>query len=111
MTDVVTFNDFQKLDIALGTIIAVAVVEGADKLLQLTVEVGEEAPRQIISGIRAYFDDPHVLVGVQCPFLLNIAPRTIRGHTSHGMILAADRDAVFALLQPSAPLPDGTRVH
>ena len=111
MKEAIQFDDFMQLDIALGTIVAVAVVPETDKLLKLTVEVGEEAPRQIISGIRAYFADPQELVGVQCPFLLNIAPREIRGLVSHGMILAADHEALFSLLRATPPLPNGTRVH
>jgi methionyl-tRNA synthetase len=111
MKEEIQFDDFAKLDIALGTIAAVEVVPETDKLLQLTVEVGEESSRQIISGIREYFTDPQELVGVQCPFLLNIAPRKIRGLVSHGMILAADHEALFSLLRSTPPLPNGTRVR
>lgn len=85
-------------------------VEGADKLLRLTVDFGEEHPRQIISGIRAYYEDPQALVGKKCPFLTNLVHRTIRGFESEGMLLAASRDGVFALLLPSVELPVGTRV-
>ncbi len=111
MKEIISYDDFAKLDIALGTITEVAYVEGADKLLKLTVDVGEEAPRQIISGIREYFEDISVLVGKQCPFILNLQVRVIRGLESQGMILAADHEATFALLHPSAALPAGTRVH
>jgi methionine--tRNA ligase beta chain len=111
MKDIITYEVFSQLDIALGTITAVEIVEGADKLLKLTVSVGEEHPRQIISGIREYFDDVQSLVGKQCPFLLNLQPRVIRGLESQGMILASDHKERFALLQPSVGLPDGTRIH
>lgn len=109
--EIISYDDFAKLDIAIGTIIAVEVVEGADKLLKLTVDVGEEQPRQIISGIREFFDDIQTLVGMKCPFLINLQPRTIRGLESQGMILAADTEDAFALLNPTADLPSGTRVH
>ena len=114
---VISYDDFAKLDIALGTIISVEVVEGADKLLRLMVDVGEKdgdavaVPRQIISGIREYFDDVQFLVGKQCPFLLNLEPRTIRGYESQGMILASEHDGVFALLIPHNELPTGTRIN
>lgn len=108
--EIISYEEFAKLDIALGIIIAVAVVEGADKLLQLSVDVGEETPRQIISGIREYFEDAQSLVGIQCPFILNLQPRIIRGLESQGMILAASSDAVLALLIPHNQLPAGTRV-
>jgi len=107
----ITYEDFSKLEIRIGHIISAEVVAGSDKLLQLMVEVGEAAPRQIISGIKKYFPDPQVLVGRSCPFLLNIEPREIYGLESQGMILASDHDNIFALLEPSQMLPPGTIVH
>lgn len=108
--EIISYEDFAKLDIALGIILSVEVVEGTDKLLKLMVAVGEEEPRQIISGIREYFEDIQILVGKQCPFLINLQPRVIRGLESQGMILAAEHDSVFALLIPHNQLPAGTRV-
>ncbi len=107
----ISYDDFAKLDIALGIITAVEIVEDTDKLLKLTVDVGEAEPRQIISGIRTYFEDPQELVGRQCPFLVNLQPRVIRGLESQGMILAAEKDEVFALLNPHNLLPPGTRIN
>lgn len=109
--ETISYDDFAKLEIKIGTITAVEIVEGADKLLKLTVEVGEESPRQIISGIRMFFSDPQELVGKQCPFLTNLAPRTIRGLESQGMILAAGGDPTFSLLYPAVPLTPGTIVR
>lgn len=109
--EMISYDDFAKLDIAIGVITSVEVVEGADKLLRLLVDVGEEEPRQIISGIREYFDDIQILVGKQCPFLLNLEPRVIRGLESQGMILAASHEDIFALLIPHNELPAGTRVN
>ena len=106
----ITYDDFAKLDAAVGEILTVDVVEDADKLLRLTVDVGEAEPRQIISGIRLFFEDPQELVGKKCPFLLNLEPRTIRGFESQGMILAAEHDGVFALFNPHNDLPNGTRI-
>lgn len=111
MKEIISYDDFAKLDIAIGTIISVEVVEDADKLLKLTVDVGEETPRQIISGIREYFEDVQILVGKQCPFLVNLQPRVIRGFESQGMILAASNDEVFSLFHPSEELPAGTRIR
>ncbi len=107
----ITYDDFAKLEIKIGTITAIEVVPEADKLLKLTVDLGEETPRQIISGIREFFADPQELVGRQCPFLANLAPRTIRGYESQGMILAASANEVFSLLHPGTPLPPGTIVR
>lgn len=111
MKDIITYEDFAKLDIVIGKIVSAEVVPEADKLLRLLVEVGEEKPRQIISGIRTYFANPDELVGKQCPFILNLEPRVIRGFESQGMVLAADREGVFSLLVPTPELPAGTRVH
>jgi methionyl-tRNA synthetase len=107
----VTYNDFAKLKMAIGTIIAVEVVPEADKLLKLTVDVGEESPRQIISGIRTFFTDPTELVGRQAPFLLNLESRVIRGLESQGMILAAGDGETFGLLTPHVVLAPGTAVR
>lgn len=110
MKDIISYEEFSKLDIAIGEIAAVEIVEDADRLLKLTVDIGEETPRQIISGIREYFDDPQSLVGQKCPFLINLEPRTIRGLESQGMILAASAEGKLALLSPTADVPPGTRI-
>ena len=107
----ITYDDFAKLDIRIGTITAVEIVENADKLLRLSVDLGEEAPRQIVSGIRMYFDDPQEIVGRQCPFVANLEPRVIRGLESQGMIMAASTEDTFALLNPHVVLPPGTKVN
>lgn len=117
----ISYDDFAKLEVKIGTILSVEIVEGADKLLKLMVDVAETreegedavqvpAPRQIISGIREYFEDPQTLVGKQCPFLVNLEPRVIRGFESQGMILAASTDAGFALLHPDREIGAGARV-
>lgn len=106
----ISYDDFAKLDIRIGTITSVAIVEGSDKLLCLQVDFGSET-RQIVSGIRMFFADPQTLVGTQCPFLCNLEPRTIRGVESQGMILAAGDDAAFSLLHTAVTVPPGTSVR
>jgi methionyl-tRNA synthetase len=107
----INYDDFAKLEIRIGEITAVEVVPDADKLLKLTVDVGEERPRQIISGIRMFFEDPQILVGKKCPFLINLEHRTIRGLESEGMILAAStEEGLFSLLTLSQDLPPGSKV-
>lgn len=106
----ISYQDFAKLEIKIGTICSVEVVPDADKLLRLEVDFGEEERRQIVSGIRTYFDDIQILVGKQCPFITNLEPRTIRGLVSDGMILAASTDELFSLLHPSGELPPGTKL-
>lgn len=105
-----TIDDFQKIEIKVGTVISATPVEGADKLYILQVDLNEEKPRQILSGIREYVQ-PEDLVGKQFPFVTNLAPRMLRGHESQGMILAGSDDNGLALLNPSKPLVNGTRLR
>lgn len=105
-----TIDDFQKIEIKLGTVVSVSVVEGADKLYILSVDLGEEKPRQILSGIREYVQ-PEELLNKQFPFVTNLAPRILRGHESQGMILAGSDADSFALLQPTKNLTNGTRLR
>ena len=105
-----TIDDFQKIEIRLGTVLSVDVVEGADKLYILKVDIGEETPRQILSGIRE-FVQPDVLLGKQFPFVTNLAPRMLLGYESQGMILAGSAGELFSLLVPTMTLPNGTRLR
>lgn len=105
-----TIDDFSKLEIRIGTVTEATIVEGADKLYKLTVDLGELEPRQILSGIREYVSTED-LVGKQFPFVANLAPRTIRGLVSNGMILAGNDSENFALLNPTKKLTNGTRLR
>lgn len=112
----ISYDDFTKLNIKIGTIISAEIVEDADKLLRLTVDLGEQEEngdkklRQIISGIREWFPEPETLVGRQCPFLANLETRVIRGFASEGMILAGSDNDTFALLQPHIEVKPGAKV-
>lgn len=105
-----SIDDFAKIEIKIGTILTVDYIDGADKLLKLTIDFGEAEPRQILSGIRKYYT-PEELIGKQCPFVVNLAPRTMKGLTSYGMILAARTgDDKLALLHPNIPTDVGAHV-
>lgn len=107
----ITIDDFAKVEIRLGTVISVDVVEGADKLYVLQVDLGEEKPRQILSGIRE-FVTAEDLLNKQFPFITNLAPRMLRGLESHGMILAgSDEEHGLALLNPTKTLINGTKLR
>lgn len=106
----VNYDDFAKLEIKIGTILTAEIVPEADKLLKLTVDVGEENPRQIVSGIREFFPNLEILIGKQCPFLTNLEPRTIRGLESQGMILAVGANDEFTLLSPDKTMPVGALI-
>ena len=106
----ISYQDFAKLEIKIGTIVAAEIVPDADRLLRLSVDVGEEENRQIVSGIREFFADHEELIGRQCPFLTNLEPRTIRGLESQGMILAVGEDDTFRLLHPHQEVVAGTKI-
>lgn len=109
--ETITYDDFAKLKIVIGTITAVEEVPDSNKLLKLTVDIGGEVPRQILSGIKKYFADSQSLVGVQTPFLINLETKVIAGLESQGMILAASNGEEFSLLTLSQSLPSGSTVR
>ncbi len=103
----ISFDDFKRADLRVGEIVVAEKVPETDKLLQLTVNFGEET-RQIISGIAPFFPDPQMLVGKKATFILNLEPRVIRGLESRGMLLAASSGEAFSLLEVAATIPAGT---
>ncbi len=105
----VDFEDFQKLDLRVGTVLSVAPVPKADKLLLVTVDLGEAEPRQVVAGIAEFFQ-PEALTGRQVVLVANLKPRKLRGVVSQGMILAVRHEAGLELLGPSAQVPPGSPV-
>lgn len=103
----ITFEDFKKLDIRIGTVISAEKIPETDKLLRLEVDFNEEK-RQIVSGIAESYR-PEDIIGKQFPFILNLEPRTIRGVESNGMIMAAD-DNMPVLLSPDRKVQNGSIV-
>jgi len=105
----ITLEDFKKVELVVGQILSAEKVPETDKLLKLSVDLGESQPRQIISGISLYFPDCSVLVGRKCMFVANLEPRLIRGLESQGMILAVStEDGKFSLLTLEEEIPVGT---
>ena len=108
----ITLEDFKKVNIIVGKILSAEKIPDTDKLLKLSVDVGEEKPRQIVSGISLYFPDCNILIGRKCMFVTNLEPRIIREIESQGMILAVSaQDGRFSLLEPSDEIPVGTRAN
>jgi methionyl-tRNA synthetase len=85
----ISIDDFAKLDLRIGKVIACEFVEGSDKLLRFELDAGELGKRQIFSGIRAAYAEPSKLVGREVVFIANLAPRKMRFGVSEGMILSA----------------------
>ncbi len=104
----ITFDEFKKAEIKIGTILSAEKVPDADRLLKLMINLGEEAPRQILSGIAEYYPDQSVLVGKQVPVLANLPTRTIRGLESQGMVLYAVGGDFLTTVEPSREIPPGT---
>lgn len=105
-----TIDDFAKIEIKIGTIKTAEYIEGSDKLLRLTVDFGESEPRQILSGIRKYYELEQ-LIGKQCPFVTNLEPRKMKGLYSNGMILASRTgEDGLALLHPNIETDNGAIV-
>ena len=107
--EVIEYSDFAKLDIRICTIKNAEKVEGADKLLKLTVKVGTEN-RILMAGIAESYK-PEDIIGKQIPMLFNLAPRKLRGVESQGMILAADIEGKAVLLHPDKKVKDGCSVY
>ena len=106
----INIDDFQKIELRVGKILSAVKVPETDKLLQLSVDMGEENPRQIVSGIALYFPDIELLLGKKCMFVANLESRVIKGLESQGMILAVSTDdGKFSLLEPLGEIPVGTR--
>ena len=107
----IKYEDFAKLDIRIGTILSAERVDDTEKLIKLSVDIGESSPRQLVAGIAVFIPEIQTLVGKQIPILVNLEPRQLRGVESQGMILAASgENGEFALLTPDSPLPNGAIV-
>lgn len=110
-TSHIGIDDFAKLDLRIGKVLACEFVDGSDKLLRFELDAGDLGKRQIFSGIRASYGEPEKLVGRNVVFIANLAPRKMRFGLSEGMILSAGFDGgALALLdaddgaQPGMPV-------
>ena len=109
----ISIDQFHDIEMRMGRILAAERVPETDKLLKLSVDFGEERPRQVISGIALYVESPEKLVGRTCPFVTNLESRMIRGLVSEAMIVAVhDAGGAFSILEASfASITPGTRLN
>ena len=105
----ITFDDFKKLDIRIGTVEKVEAHPNADKLWLLDVNFGGPT-RRIVTGLRGIYESEDLL-GKRIAVLVNLAPAKFRGEESNGMLLAAEGNDVVSLLQPDKEIEDGSEVH
>jgi methionyl-tRNA synthetase len=106
----ISIDDFNKVDLRIARIVAAEAVEGADKLVKLTLDIGETRPRTVFAGIKSAYA-PETLVGRLTPMVANLAPRKMRFGVSEGMVLAASGEGPGVyLLAPDSGATPGMRV-
>ena len=106
----IEFEDLEKLDIRVGTIVAVDDLEKSRKLMKLTVDFGDHT-RSILSGIKQERENPREIEGMQALFVLNLKPRKMAGEMSEGMLfdIGYEDGVTPVLASPEAPVPNGSR--
>ena len=110
MRDTISIDDFAKIDVRIARIVDAQTVEGADKLIRLTLDVGEGRHRTVFAGIKSAYR-PADLVGRLTPMVANLAPRKMKFGVSEGMVLAASGDGPGVyLLAPDSGAQPGMRV-
>lgn len=112
----ISFDDFAKVELKVGTILSAEEIPGSDKLLKLQVDLGENPStdsgreiRQILSGIKQWYT-PEKLIGKQFIFVTNLESRVMMGLESQGMILAVG-EGKPVLLKPFRKVPAGSKAH
>lgn len=106
--DTIYYNDFSKLDLRVAVVKEVELVEGADKLYKLTIDVGGEE-RTLAAGLKEFYS-PEEIKGKKIIVLINLAPKTVRGVESNGMLLAAEKDGVVSLLTIDKDVESGAKI-
>ena len=107
----INFDDFAKLDLRVGTIVTAERVPKADKLLKLSIDIGETSPRTVVSGIALHYA-PEDLPGQQVVLVANLEPRKMRGVESQGMVLMAeDKEGKLVFVQPKNIIDAGAEVR
>lgn len=104
----ISFEDFAKVELRVGTVLEAEEVEGSEKLIKQVVDFGELGQRQILSGIKQWYK-PSQLIGKQFVYVVNLEPRVMMGLESQGMILATDTKKPI-MLKPSSKVPAGTKL-
>jgi methionyl-tRNA synthetase len=109
-TPTITIDEFARIDLRIARIVAAETVAGADKLLKLTLDLGDGRPRSVFAGIKSAYK-PEDLVGRLTPMVANLAPRKMKFGLSEGMVLAASGDGPgIHLLAPDSGATPGMRV-
>ncbi|MBZ1349015.1 MAG: methionine--tRNA ligase subunit beta [Candidatus Liptonbacteria bacterium] len=107
--DIVTYEDFKKIDLRVVKILDAERIKSSDKLIKIQVDLGEEK-RQIIAGIGKVYN-PEDLIGKQVVIVSNLEPKILFGLESRGMILAASDAEQIALLVPDKKILSGSIIE
>jgi len=105
----ITFEDFQKIDLKVGKILEAERVEDSEKLLKLMVDLGGET-RQIIAGIGKFYQ-PKNLIGKEIVVVANLEPKNLMGLESQGMLLAANNNGEPVILIPEKEVLPGIKIR
>jgi methionyl-tRNA synthetase len=107
----IDITDFAKVELRVGEVLTAERIPKADKLLLLTVDVGEEKPRQILAGIAQHYES-NQLIGRKIAVVSNLKPRKLRGYESQGMLLAASvgEDGKPVIATFTEDVPNGARL-
>lgn len=105
----ISFDDFSKVELVVGTILEAEEVPGSEKLIKQIVDFGDLGKKQILSGIKKWYK-PESLVGKQFVYVFNLEPRMMMGLASEGMILATDTQKPYPVKPISKVLP-GTKIR
>ncbi|EAR08576.1 methionine--tRNA ligase [Reinekea blandensis] len=108
-SETIEFGDFAKVDLRIARVIKADHVEGADKLLQLQLDVGNGETRQVFSGIKSHYQ-PEDLIGKNLVLVYNLAPRKMRFGLSEGMVLAAGEGKNLWIMEGADDIPPGTKI-
>jgi len=108
MSDVITIDEFKRLDMRVGTVVEVERIPGSKSLYRMRVDLGDEV-RQIVTGLVGHYTAEE-LMGKRIIVLRNLKPAKIFGVVSNGMLLAAEHDGRLALLTVDREIPNGARV-
>jgi methionyl-tRNA synthetase len=106
----ITIEEFARVDLKVGVIREAAAIAGADKLLKLKVDIGEDQPRPVVAGIAQHYK-PDELIGKRVLLVANLKPAKLRGEESRGMVLASVFDDQVRVVEPVEAAPPGAKVR
>ena len=110
----IDIEHFSSVDLVVGSIVSAVPMDGSDRMLSLSIDIGESGPRTILSGIAQHYP-PDDLVGKRCVVVANLLPRKMMGVESNGMLVCASYEAEdgaerVCFIEPSSDIPVGSRL-